>query len=169
MQPANPEPERYFQNFQSASVVLGQSDFDTDAGIVAATPMDMYGPWGPVEVTDGKLYIPVYDQDRVLIFDSIPTGNYAAANDVLGQFNLNTDIAETSASGMNGPVGVFSDGTRLLVAEYGNNRVLIYNTIPATGSPGTADVVVGQQGRIAVIESNHPAPQGDGLALRRRG
>lgn len=143
-QPAEPVPEKLFQDFQGASVVLGQPDLNTDSGISAASPIDIYGPWGPVEVTNGKLYIPVYDQDRVLIFDTIPTEHYAAANDVLGQFNLDTDIAETSATGMIGPVGVFSDGTRLLVTEYGNNRVLIYNTIPETGSPGTADVVVGQ-------------------------
>ena len=132
-----------YNNFQEASVVLGQEDFNRDLSL-AASAQDLAGAWGPVTFINKKLYVPIYSQSRVLIFDGIPDTNYAAASDVLGQFNLDSDVAETSATGMNGPVSAFSDGEKLLIAEYSNNRVLIYNSIPESGSPGTADVVVGQ-------------------------
>ena len=41
---------------------------------------------------------------------------------------------------------VLSDGTSLLIADGGNNRVLVYNTIPVA-SGATADVVLGHQRR----------------------
>ena len=44
---------------------------------------------------------------------------------------------------MDYPAGVWSDGTRLVVLDNGNSRVLIWNTFP-TASFTPADVVLGQ-------------------------
>ena len=44
---------------------------------------------------------------------------------------------------MKGPSGLYSDGTRLFVADKLNNRVLIWNAWP-TANGQAADVVLGQ-------------------------
>lgn len=62
---------------------------------------------------------------------------------VLGQALVTTRATAAGAEGMNNPTSVHSDGTRLVVADFGNNRVLIWNSIPTyTGQP--ADLVLGQ-------------------------
>src|SRR5690606_18717120 len=48
---------------------------------------------------------------------------------------------------LNNPQGVFSDGTRLFVADSGNHRVLIWNTMPSTTAD--ADRVIGQSSMTA--------------------
>ena len=48
-----------------------------------------------------------------------------------------------SASTLNLPTGLATDGTRLVVADTGNHRILIWSTLPiASGSP--TDIVLGQ-------------------------
>ncbi len=131
-----------YVDFQAADVVLGEPDFDSNDN-EAANSRDLSGPFGPAEYVDGKLLVPVYGQSRIAVWNGIPTQNYAPADYVIGQPDLDTAADVTTASGMDGPVGVFSDGTRLLTAEYSNDRVLIYNTIPGS-APGTADLVLGQ-------------------------
>ncbi|MFN0109606.1 MAG: hypothetical protein ACKVZH_12185 [Blastocatellia bacterium] len=50
------------------------------------------------------------------------------------------------------PGGVASDGTRLLLADRGNNRVLIWNSIPTANTP--PDLVLGQKDFIAYDSGN---------------
>ena len=81
--------------------------------------------------------------NRLLIFNSLPTGPNARPSVVLGQPNLDSQRPGNSAAifqaGIN---GIWSDGTKL-VASIGN-RVLIWKTIPTqNGTP--ADLVLGQQ------------------------
>jgi hypothetical protein len=89
-----------------------------------------------------RLY--VGDGPRVLIYNGIPANPGVKPAIVLGQPNLDTILPGTSASvfGGGGVGAIWSDGTRLVVAE--SNRVLIWNTIPAT-SFAPADLVLGQQ------------------------
>ena len=97
------------------------------------------------------MFIADTQNDRVLIYNSIPTANGAAADIVLGQPNMTTyvqvNIADqttsAAANNMLTPVSVTSDGTRLFVADLGFNRVLIWNTIPTTNQQ-PADVEIGQ-------------------------
>ena len=56
-----------------------------------------------------------------------------------GSFYLAADPSETT---LHGPSGVFTDGTRLAVADSENHRVLVWNTLPITNTP--ADIVLGQ-------------------------
>ena len=136
---------------QAPNVVIGQKDF-TSAGFPGATPnaSSLRGPQG-VWIQNGKLYIADTQNDRVLIFNSIPTANGASADLVLGQPNMTTYVQvnianqNTSAASNNmlTPVSVTSDGTKLFVTDLGYNRVLIWNTIP-TANQAPADVEVGQ-------------------------
>jgi len=127
-------------------LVLGQPDFTTlgSADVHAQNASSMRGPQG-VWIQNGKLFVADTTNNRVLIWNSIPTSNNQPADIVLGQPNF-TSVglpSQAAANNMSGPVSVTSDGTRLYVADLGFNRVLIWNHIPTSnGQP--ADVVVGQ-------------------------
>ena len=136
---------------QPPDVVVGQTSFTTNV-FPGDTPTatSLRGPNG-VWIQNGQLFVADTQNDRVLIYNSIPTSNGAAADIVLGQPNMTTyvqvNIADqtTSAASNNllTPVSVTSDGTRLFVADLGFNRVLIWNTIPTTNQQ-PADVEIGQ-------------------------
>jgi uncharacterized protein (TIGR03437 family) len=146
-----------------ADVVVGQPNF-TSNSIPGNVPSakSMRGPSG-LWIQNGKLYVADTQNHRILIFNSIPTANGAAADLVLGQPNLTTfvepDLTKantgTTASNMESPVSVTSDGVHLFVADLGHNRVMIWNTIPnANNVP--ADVIVGQPD-ISSAASNNTA------------
>ncbi len=143
-------------NYASADVVLGQPNFTSstanNGGIGSGT---LNGPTGVY--SDGtKLFVTDNGNNRVLIWNSIPTSNQAAANVVLGQPNFTSSTANNGGIGsgtLNGPAGVYSDGTKLFVADYSNHRVLIWNSIP-TSNQAAADVVLGQPNFTSNTASN---------------
>lgn len=134
-------------NHTIPDLVLGQRDFvfanpntDSDSGQTFSAPASVY--------CDGThLFVADTNNNRVLIWNSIPTYNYQPADIVLGQTNFfNTSVdsgGSISDHGLNSPSYVFSDGTRLVVSDSANNRVLIWNTIPITNGT-SADLVLGQ-------------------------
>ncbi|MEJ7606116.1 MAG: hypothetical protein WKF37_07575 [Bryobacteraceae bacterium] len=138
----------------NADVVVGQSDFtknQTNFGGSGNTPSSkgLRGPQG-VWIQDGKLYVADTQNHRVLIWNSVPTQNGQEANVVLGKPDFQTFVqseltaaVDASASTLLNPVSVTSDGTRLLVADLGHNRVLVWNRIP-TGNSTPADFALGQ-------------------------
>lgn len=134
-----------------ADIVLGQSDFTTgasgtcsDTGL--ASPETLWAANGKLVVTDT-------DHHRVLIWNSIPASDNVAADIVLGQQDFTHCAANdtnndgttdaVSASTLDRPAGVWTDGTRLVVLDKDNNRALIWNTFP-TSNFTPADVVLGQ-------------------------
>lgn len=136
-------------NGQPADTVLGQPNFYTVArNSVAANTLR--GPQG-VWIQNGKLYVADTQNNRIVIWNEIPTQNNQPADLVLGQPNLTTappinqtnTSLPTTASIMLSPVSVSSDGTHLFVADLGYNRVLIWNEIP-TQNQQPADVELGQ-------------------------
>ena len=123
-----------------ADIVVGQPNFDSSSPGTSANALN-----GPISVaaTEGKLLVTDRDNHRVLIWNQIPTTNGAPADVVVGQPDFNSNVAVLSASGMNRPRSVWSDGQRLAVSDASNHRVLIWNSIPVTnGQP--ADLVIGQ-------------------------
>jgi uncharacterized repeat protein (TIGR01451 family) len=135
-------------NNASADVVVGQADFtsnDEDQGgdSAANTQENTHPVW-----TDGtRLIISEWNNNRVLIYNTIPTTNNASADVVIGQPDFNSDGenqgGSVGANTIKNAAGVCSDGTRLIISDCLNNRVLIYNTIPTTNH-ASADVVIGQ-------------------------
>ncbi len=136
--------------------------------------------------SDGThLFVTDLGHNRVLIWNSIPTHNGQAADVVVGQPNMtsemdngiigscmatgvNADGNPTFAAGcptlcpststdsngtplypqrcgftMENPRFALSDGQRLFIADGGNDRVLVYDTIP-TSNGQTADFYLGQ-------------------------
>jgi uncharacterized protein (TIGR03437 family) len=142
-------------NGQPADLVLGQPNFNT-IDLIATTASSFRGPQG-VWLQSGKLFVADTQNNRILIWNSIPTENNQPADVELGQSNfttvspvqpttiintVTTQLTATQGTMLN-PVSVTSDGVRLFVADLGYNRVLIWNAIPTqNGKP--ADVEVGQ-------------------------
>ncbi len=126
----------------SADKVIGPDDFTSTAenvrdGIGLRDPYDVH-----VDL-NGKMFVVDNNNNRVLIWNSVPTDNKTPADVVLGQSNMSTNGYASGSTGLRNPQSVYSDGTKLFVADYGNNRVLIWNSIP-TSNGQSADVVVGQ-------------------------
>ncbi len=121
-------------------VVLGQPDFTTfDQGRQGG---GMFAPSGVA--TDGNmLAVADTNNNRVLLWRSIPSNNSTPPDVVLGQPDLSTSKPNTTREGMRGPQGVWIDSGRLFVADTQNSRVLIWNSIPGSNGQG-ADIVVGQ-------------------------
>ncbi len=131
-----------------ADVVIGQpnmtsNSFNQGGSMNANT---LYYPDG-VYSDGARLYVADGTNHRVLIYNQIPSSNNASADVVIGQPNMVTNTANQGgspgANTINWPVGVYSDGTRLYVADRGNHRVLIYNQIPSANN-ASADIVIGQ-------------------------
>ncbi len=135
---------------QPADIVLGQKDF-TSIAPVTVTASSLRAPQG-VWIQNGKLFVADTENDRILIWNSIPTQNNQPADVVLGQPDFTTAFQvnqvnlslPTSASIMLSPTSVTSDGTRLYVTDLGYNRVLIWNSIP-TSNQKPADLEIGQK------------------------
>ncbi len=142
-----------------ADIVLGQKDF-TSIALVSVTASSFRGPQG-VWIQNGKLFVADTENDRVLIWNSIPTQNNQPADVVLGQpnFTAASQINQvnlslpTSASIMLSPTSVTSDGTRLIVADLGYNRVLIWDSIPTTNQK-PADLEIGQKDMVTSIAND---------------
>jgi sugar lactone lactonase YvrE len=103
--------------------------------------------------------------NRVLVFDR--ASGSTAASLVLGQ----SDFASTqvnaggvvSASTLSAPQGIYSDGTRLYVADTGNNRVLVWNAFPMA-SGQAADLVMGQADFASLLVNQGGQPSATSLS-----
>jgi sugar lactone lactonase YvrE len=123
-------------------VVLGQPTLDSSVAGISASIFEQYvaGIW-----SDGTKLV-VSTGNRTLIWNAVPTVSFTPADLVLGQPDFSIDSANNgglSAASQWEPFGVDSDGTRLAVADFANNRVLTWSTFPQTlNQPATG--VVGQ-------------------------
>ena len=106
--------------------------------------MPFLAPRG-VFVANNHLFVSDTGRNRVFIWNSIPTSEYQEPDVVLGQLEIEdtgrNSGGEVTASTLQYPSGIWSDGKILVVAW--NHRVLIWHSIPTeNGQP--ADVVLGQ-------------------------
>ena len=123
----------------AADVVLGQTDFTK---IVEGVQNGQRAPSG-VHSDGIRLAVADTNNNRVLIWRTIPTTNNQAPDVVIGQPDMSTNLPRTTREGMRGPQGVWIADGKVFVADTQNSRVLIWNSIPASnGAP--ADIVVGQ-------------------------
>jgi hypothetical protein len=102
----------------------------------------------PTDVwSDGtRLAVADHRNNRVLVWEAFPTANGAPADLAVGQPDLVSNGSATTQTGLLGLYGgtyLASNGNQLFVADWGNNRVLVWNTFP-TASGAAADVVLGQ-------------------------
>jgi uncharacterized protein (TIGR03437 family) len=138
-------------NQAPATYVVGQPDFTSYSTNRTPSKTNLRAPQGVwLDAKDG-LWVADTGANRVLYYGPI-TKNGQEAILVLGQpdFTTNdqTDLAlvpKVAANTMRAPLSVMTDGQRLVVADAGLNRVLVWNSVPTTNRQ-SADVVVGQAG-----------------------
>ncbi len=127
-----------------ADVVIGQTNFNsTNAGTTAST---LNGPYNVAFSPDGiKMLVADAGNNRILIWNTVPTSNGVPADVVIGQTNFTSSGSGVSATQLNTPSGILVlPNGKLIITDNENNRVLIYNSIPTTNGK-VADVVIGQQ------------------------
>jgi len=146
---------------QAADLVIGQSDFAGSAPGRANNRLR--GPSGVwLDDKDG-LWVADTGNSRVLYF-GVPQNNGQNATLVLGQPDFNTNVQpqfgtvvlNVANNTLVNPMSVTTDGTRLFVADFGANRVLIWNSIPTTNQ-APADTVIGQPNFISYLSNNSSA------------
>ncbi len=128
----------------TVDVVAGQADKVSRGRACTATGLS-----SPeiVSVAGGKMVVTDGMNHRVLIWNSVPTADGTPADLVLGQADMTSCAVNAggvaTASTLRVPTGLWTDGTRLVVSDSQNNRVLIWNGFPTVnGQP--ADLVLGQ-------------------------
>ncbi len=115
-------------NFSSTNYGGGQAGLDTPAGLSS----------------DGTLLaLADTGNSRVLLHTTAPTSTDARPARVVGQPDFNTNIPQCDQKSLNYPEDVFIGHGKLIVADSGSSRVLVWNTIPATDE-APADLVLGQ-------------------------
>lgn len=130
----------------SATIVAGQKDFiSSQANQGAAAASQNISSPSAVLVAGSQLLVADSVNNRVLVYNSIPTINNKAADVVIGQPDMSTSSTGCTQSKFNlgSGGGIFYSGGKLFIADTGNNRVLIFNTIP-TANGANASVVIGQ-------------------------
>jgi len=134
-EPVAEKPSGWFKTGQDADIILGLNDFGKASPTIFNHPMKI--------ATDGKrLILADTWNNRVLIWNSIPTQINQPPDLVIGQKDLYSSEPGLAADKLNWPVGVATNGQYLLVADTENNRVLIWNEFPTeNGEP--ADLVLG--------------------------
>lgn len=123
---------------------FGEDSVNYDDECGANTFYDIEGMY----VSHGKMFIADSSNNRVLVWNTLPTMWSVAPDYILGQPDIDTcEWLDTSATTFDYPLGVWSDGTRLVVADGNNNRVLIWNDISGIMTQEDvvgADIVLGQ-------------------------
>jgi hypothetical protein len=136
------------ENNRPADVVLGQADF---TGMLAnrggeAGPHTLNWCYG-VSIADGRLIVCDTGNRRVLVWNEIPDRNGAPADLVLGQTRMDCRDENggraVDAGGMRWPHAAAMAQERLIVADAGDNRLMVWNAMPReNGAP--CDFVIGQ-------------------------
>lgn len=132
--------------------VLGQPDFTS--GIINNNggfhEVSARGFLSPTQIATDGTHLAVADasNNRVLIWNSIPTSSFSPADVVVGQVDFqhrlgNRGASTPSSASLYGPTGVIFVGQKLIISDQSNNRILIYNSVPASNG-AAADVVIGQ-------------------------
>ncbi len=146
---------------EAASVILGQSGFNGTAGTSSATGLN--GPSG-IAFDGSTLFVTDYSDARVVGYPA-PQITGEAASIVLGQDTLTGHYSGTTAVNLSEPGYVVFDARGdMWVADYGNNRAVMFPAPLTTGEAAT--VVIGQGNfttRTTSASYNLDGPNGLGL------
>ncbi|MBU48018.1 MAG: hypothetical protein CL920_04900 [Deltaproteobacteria bacterium] len=144
----------WFKRPQSSNVpadlILGQMDETGDLpnhGQPDATASSMHWP-SQVKIIGERLFVADTGNRRVLVWEQLPTQTGQPADYVLGQKTLDARSdnggEEATAGSLRWPHDLAFCRDTFMVADAGNNRVLIWDTLPTTSNP-PADRVLGQK------------------------
>jgi hypothetical protein len=154
------------ENAQPADIVLGQPDmiFRNENGGGSPTASSMR--WcHDITLWDNNLVVTDAGNNRVMIWDGIPTENNAPCAVVLGQKNfnfveLNQGVYFPTGSSLSMPYGVDTAGDWLIVADTANSRLLGWKKRESILllQGGYADGVVGQDSFKSKSENQNFGP-----------
>jgi len=151
-----------------ADVVVGQPDLSSglpNLGVrSAATDRSLFAPEGVFVSADDILFVADTGNNRILVFDQIPTANGTGADRVICQGDFrsngpNRGTGRVEADRCAGPTDVTLAGGHLWVADARNNRVLRFGLKAGPGS--SASMVLGQPGFESRVA--HTAPSASSL------
>ena len=126
-------------------VVVGQADFASGApnAGVGTSPVGFNENVHMSVCSNGKMFVSDRNNNRVLVYDRVPTANGTAADFVIGQPDFLTNTPATTATGLNHPYAAYCMANKLFVIEQGNHRILVFDPIPTATNP-VASYVIGQ-------------------------
>lgn len=153
------------QDQKPAEWLIGQVDFTQEGrnGKQQTGPATVNVPTGICATGSGLAVADAWNH-RVLLWHQMPRGNNIPADVVVGQKDFHSGLANhgndcPSARSMHWPYGIAFENGKLLVADTGNRRVLIWNSLPVeNGQP--ADLVLGQRD-FTTRDENAGAEPGD--------
>jgi len=132
-----------------ASIVLGQPSLTSNSPNNPSIGSQTLNSPEYVFFDGSRFFVVDSGNNRVLIWNEYPAIVSQSADLVLGQ----ADFVSNSVNGglgatpnsqvLNQPTSIYSNGHQLFVADSGNNRVLIWNSIPIENFQ-PADAVLGQ-------------------------
>lgn len=131
-----------------ADIVVGQADMT--ARVIACDQSTVYTTHGHFVSPAGRLLISDADNNRVLVWNEVPSENGVPADMVLGQPDFTSCNAHDEQGGsddmraFNHPVAMWTDDERLVITDNENHRILIWNEFP-TANFAEPDVILGQE------------------------
>lgn len=140
--------------------ILIYNAIPTSSGVSADLILTKIAATGPINTfiapsgvySDGVNLLLVDKNDsRVLYWSICPAVDVTAATIVIGQINFTTATSPppNTAATLFAPYAAIMDAGRVIIADYNDNRVLVYNGVPA-GNGANADVVIGQADFVSV-------------------
>ena len=135
------------EDHEPAEIVLGQASFSEEGPAAHGRGPEngLHLPTGVI-VAEGRLFVADAWHHRILVWDRVPSRSDTPPDWCLGQASLG-DVERNRGRGVGRntlywPYGLAVIAGRLHVADTGNRRVLIWNSVPDADAP--ADVVLGQ-------------------------
>jgi sugar lactone lactonase YvrE len=129
-----------FTNGESATLVLGHSDFVTTDAALSQTGLNQ--PYGITFDNDGNMWVPDTNNNRIVEYKT-PFTNNEQASVVIGLPSFDKGVYPTSPSSLAAPYGIAFDKTgNLWAVDYYNNRILEY--VPPFHDKMNATLVIGQ-------------------------
>ena len=128
---------------QAADVVLGQPDMTSNSANNGGISTVSLSAPRSVYIAGGKLFVADSGNHRILIWNTVPTATQTPADVVISQANFTSGASSTSLQSLKVPNGIFSDGTRMIVTDSWNHRVLIWDSVP-TQINQPPDTIFGQ-------------------------
>jgi hypothetical protein len=136
-----------------ADLVLGPPDFQSSSTPITPSASSMNAPRG-IYFDGARLFVADTGNNRVLVWNGLPSASGQPADHVLGQSNFasgqpNGAAAAPTAATLSGPLAVtVIAGTHVVVSDAGNHRVLFFsgpvtNGMSASGVLGQPDFVHG--------------------------
>ncbi len=132
-----------FSNGMSASLVIGQANFESKASYTTQNGLDFPGGEGGGLAIDpsGNLWVADYGNNRVLEFKP-PFSSGMNAAVVIGQPDFVTSESSIGKAGLGTPLVSIDPSGNLWVVDHYNNRVLEF--LPPFSSGMAASLVIGQ-------------------------